>query len=270
MLDGYWYKRYRYTLWGYSLIPGMATILAAKPGGGGPPKTGLALWLKADAGVTLTSGKVSTWADQSGNGNDATQGSGALRPTLNSSSIGGQQGITFAGGQFLQSTFTLGAAMQRIVVFKISSLPATNAFYSLMTNNSGSNTVSDLDLFNGGGYAPYTFANDYTFIAGGVGIADVIDTNPHVFEQSYNGGDNTDAASYSAALDGASKPIIASSALGRAGSNPSTIGARSDGTFAYVGDVCEVMDFTAVLGTDALAIVRTYLQAKYGIALGAP
>ena len=35
--------------------------------------TGMALWLKADAGVTKDgNNKVSVWTDQSGNGNDAT------------------------------------------------------------------------------------------------------------------------------------------------------------------------------------------------------
>ncbi len=41
----------------------------------------LALWLKADAGITKDgSNYVSAWADQSGNGNNATQGSGLAQP----------------------------------------------------------------------------------------------------------------------------------------------------------------------------------------------
>src|SRR5581483_5512798 len=46
------------------------------------PTSGLQLWLKADAGITSNgnSGKVSYWADQSGNGNDATQSDSALQP----------------------------------------------------------------------------------------------------------------------------------------------------------------------------------------------
>jgi hypothetical protein len=34
--------------------------------------SGLSLWLKADAGVTLSGSNVTAWADQSGNGNNAT------------------------------------------------------------------------------------------------------------------------------------------------------------------------------------------------------
>lgn len=35
------------------------------------PQSGLSLWLKADAGVTLSGSNVIAWADQSGNGNNA-------------------------------------------------------------------------------------------------------------------------------------------------------------------------------------------------------
>ena len=47
----------------------------AAPGG---VITGIELWLKADADVSLSGGNVSTWNDQSGNGNHATTGGGAV------------------------------------------------------------------------------------------------------------------------------------------------------------------------------------------------
>ena len=47
----------------------------ASPGG---VSGDLELWLKADADVTLSSGNVSTWNDQSGNNNHATAGGGAV------------------------------------------------------------------------------------------------------------------------------------------------------------------------------------------------
>ena len=40
--------------------------------------SGCQLWLRADEGVTLSSGLVSAWADQSGNGNNASQIAGSL------------------------------------------------------------------------------------------------------------------------------------------------------------------------------------------------
>ena len=41
----------------------------------------IALWLRADRGITTVSGKVSVWADISVNANSLDQGTAALRPT---------------------------------------------------------------------------------------------------------------------------------------------------------------------------------------------
>lgn len=49
-----------------------------------PPIASPAVWLRADLGITLGTG-VSTWADQSGNGNDATQGTAGDQPAYNTS-----------------------------------------------------------------------------------------------------------------------------------------------------------------------------------------
>lgn len=46
------------------------------------PSSTLLQWLRADVGVTSTAGKVSAWADQSGNANNATQATGALQPSV--------------------------------------------------------------------------------------------------------------------------------------------------------------------------------------------
>jgi len=64
-------------------------------GGAAIPQSGLSLWLKADAGVTLSGSNVTAWADQSGNGNNATA---VDTPTL--STISGKTFINFADGYF--------------------------------------------------------------------------------------------------------------------------------------------------------------------------
>ena len=65
----------------------------------------LALWLDAGQGVTTDTGGVSTWADQSGLGNDAIQTTDSARPDLNAtdSNLNDQPSITFGAGsgQFL-------------------------------------------------------------------------------------------------------------------------------------------------------------------------
>ncbi len=61
------------------------------------PKDGLQLWLKADAGVTLDGAAVSTWADQSGNGNDAIQPDAPRRPLLVPDGLNGLPVLRFDG-----------------------------------------------------------------------------------------------------------------------------------------------------------------------------
>ncbi len=57
---------------------------------------GLALWVKADAGVVLNGTKVATWQDQSGNGRDFSA-TGTAQPTLTNSGLNGLPVITFDG-----------------------------------------------------------------------------------------------------------------------------------------------------------------------------
>jgi hypothetical protein len=57
----------------------------------------LQLRLRADLGVTLVSGKVSQWNDQSGNGRNFGQATADARPTYVSSAQSGKPGISFDG-----------------------------------------------------------------------------------------------------------------------------------------------------------------------------
>ncbi|RMG39225.1 MAG: hypothetical protein D6732_04395, partial [Methanobacteriota archaeon] len=81
------------------LLLASLVVLAQKgPGGVGNTDgtTTLKLWLKADAGVTLSGSNVSDWADQSGNANDATQSNAADQPLFVSSSMNGQPALQFS------------------------------------------------------------------------------------------------------------------------------------------------------------------------------
>jgi hypothetical protein len=60
------------------------------------PQSGLSLWLKADAGVTLSGSNVTAWADQSGNGNNATPFDTGYEPLFVSSSVNGLPTIRFS------------------------------------------------------------------------------------------------------------------------------------------------------------------------------
>lgn len=91
-------------------------------GAGGPVSGGAAWdpsqdanlkgWWKSTAGVTSSSGVVSTWADQSGNGNTLTAGSNQV--LLNATSFNGHPGLgvsfLFGGDVMLKSGFVFNSA----------------------------------------------------------------------------------------------------------------------------------------------------------------
>ena len=63
-----------------------------------PPTTGLALWLRADTGVTTSGSAVTAWTDQSGAGYTVSQSEPAAQPTLVSNGIGSMPALSFNGG----------------------------------------------------------------------------------------------------------------------------------------------------------------------------
>ncbi|MCA9230727.1 MAG: PEP-CTERM sorting domain-containing protein [Planctomycetales bacterium] len=76
----------------------MATEVFAAP----PITTGLITQLDADTGITLDSGEVSGWADQSGNGNNASNSVIGERPVVISSATpAGTSVLSFDGGDLL-------------------------------------------------------------------------------------------------------------------------------------------------------------------------
>ena len=59
--------------YGYGMsVSGSRTRVVASASTPVIPQSGLSLWLKADAGVTVSGGFVTAWADQSGNGNNCS------------------------------------------------------------------------------------------------------------------------------------------------------------------------------------------------------
>lgn len=84
---------------------------------------GLALWLdgadSSSASMTLVDGKVSTWFDKSGSGNNATQDTGANRPTLTGNGQKGRSVLTFPGSPVrLGTSLSLGSPFTVVAVVK--------------------------------------------------------------------------------------------------------------------------------------------------------
>lgn len=89
-------------------------------GGGAAPWTparlgsSLALWLRADLGITLNGATVSAWADQSGRGTHFSQGTAANQPTFASADagFGNKPSLVFDGtADYLATAAAAGAAL---------------------------------------------------------------------------------------------------------------------------------------------------------------
>jgi hypothetical protein len=70
-----------------------------------PPTAGMALWVRADAGISTDAVHITSWADQSGRGNHLTQSSGTKLPTLVQNASGSLPALRFDGtSDFLNFT----------------------------------------------------------------------------------------------------------------------------------------------------------------------
>lgn len=241
-----------------------------------PPATGLQLWLKADAGITLSGSKVSAWADQSGNGNNVAQATGANQPTFNASSVNSLPGVTFGASNtvWLNNTTTnplsAGSARSILIVMKPGSATASLA-------------QSPFTLRRSAGPGPGVFGtslqaasgNNYYFTDGYVQAYQA--TQPSYANTALE-------AEWLAAAVGASASL-AYNVNGTLVSSPTnfftntdggatgfTVGNREDNGGStlnqqFVGDICEILVYDHVLSSPDLAAVRAYLQNRYGITI---
>lgn len=234
--------------------------------------TNLALWLKADAGVTTNgSGGVTDWADQSGKGNNASAPSAANTPTFINNAVNGRPALHFDLG--LTSYLTVphssslsitgdiasfvvmnpsanNASNYRMIWFQGNSYPSPNAFMMFPGNQPtpcrGDEANLIQDLYN----APLVPTPlQYSIL--GFSMAG------NTMKQYLDGVDN--GYPQTAGAGGLTAPVD--------GGGPLFIGTRGD-FYSYLrSDLAELMIFnSAVAGAD-LDKVREYLGIKYGIVI---
>lgn len=103
---------------------------------------GLALWLRGDAGLATNAQGVAEWADQSGNGNHATQLAGTAIPLLIPDGVASLPLVRFDGNDQLNFTNRLTNVRTVFWVVKESS-EATQNFRSLLGDASASDFLGD-------------------------------------------------------------------------------------------------------------------------------
>lgn len=218
------------------------------------------LWLRGDLGVTLNGANVSSWGDQSGLANNATQSFAANqqpaysdnRPIFDGSNDDLEQNAILASADW-----TVGFR------FKLTTIPGAATFYSAFTFRQAATTFSELLFCNSGGYTNVTVRAkaDGT---NGVGFSPTLDTAAHRLVITYNNGSGSDVGSYTISYDGVSQTVSASSAINRIATDLGSIGARVDSahapTFPSSMQNQEIVVYSRALTSPERTTLDTYLK----------
>jgi len=223
------------------------------------PREGLALWLDATQGVTTnSSGNTTVWADQSGNGRNATN-PGSTGPTV-TADINGRPTLRFTKSQSHYLAGVGPSGISNLTVYIVHKLTTVNTgggtTYALLATDawvdsgvSGRSVHINADIrlmyavyaHNGSGLTSYS--------AGTVQIDEILDTNGS-YALFLNGEPN---GNNSTARPGWIKNLSAF-----------RIGAWNASRY-FDGSIGEILIYTNALGTVERQAVGVYLKRKWGI-----
>ena len=203
---------------------------------------GLQLWLKADS-LALTDGDpVSTWADSSGNSNNATS-SGASRPTYKAAILGGKPVVRFSSSasNYLVSSLARTQPYTVIIVSKQVAV-ATQA-------------VIDGSVLNSG-VLVYQFGALDQYAGSVLSTGSIATTSFLVISAIFCG------VTSSMYVNGTLK---ISGTIGLANTTGTTIGCAGGFIEPLDGDIAELLVYNSVLGSTDRGNVETFLKTKYGL-----
>ena len=220
--------------------------------------SGLKLWLKADTGVTTNgSGQVSTWADQSGNANNATQTTGANQPLLITNAVNGRPVVRFDGANdSLSLPNLLNGATQAEVLVIVKSVDKPASHRSAW--RFGSTGSGSLNYPNSSGNVSEDFGSTSLKSLGDP--AQPLDQY-HLFNAAAK------ASDWSARLNGVLQFGTTNNTVGF-WSTP-TLGS---GPYYLDGDIAEIMIYNRSLTAGERDLLGIYLNSRYAFvaALTAP
>ncbi len=231
---------------------------------------GLILWLKADAGVFEDSAKttpatddgdvIGAWADQSGNGNDATQGTTANKPTLRLNVVNGLPVIRFDGtNDILTIALDLGlGAIDNLAIFFVVNPVDTASSKIVLGNQANAGNRQGLVIFHN---ATENLTYETRFNAGNITslVAGTVDINFVLGSALLDSGTQELYRNGSLEGSGAQEDMAGHDASLFIGINRSGGGAR------YEGDMAEIILYNVALSNTQQVQVETYLNERYAI-----
>ena len=235
-----------------------AVVVAGSAYGWAPTDVaGLTLWIHGDAGITLNSGNVSAWNDQSSNAHNFTQATTLKQPLFVSGGLNGHGTVRFAGG-LSANAHSLGTAS-----FALAQPNDIWIVYKNITHVTNSvifcdqSTSAFPEIFQG------SSANAVSLFAGSTVGPDTNQTNNVWAVARFQ-------------INGSSSSITVgnhTATTGNAGANGTTTGFqlaqfRTGGISVSNGniEIAELFIYPAILGASDAAAAKAYLQTKYSSA----
>jgi len=227
--------------------------------------TSLKLWLDASDTSTITHsvGAVSSWGDKSGNGNNATQATGASQPTLTSNSINGKSALVFDGtDDFLTAPTSVmnSCSNTSITVFIVSITSVVKAADVIALSPFLANPSFSVLLPFSNSLIYFDYTNNSTgrlAVAWGGTVGTpylwTLDSNSTIQKNIYRNGVQ-----------------IATTATASVANFSTTyslnIGARAAASNHFNGSIGEILIYNRFLTNAEKASVNAYLMNKWGIA----
>lgn len=231
--------------------------------------TGLELWLDAqDAGtITVTGSGVSSWTDKSGNSNDVGQATDADRPTQ--STVNGKNGITFAASDLLElaSASVTGLDGPDITVYVVYSKEFTET-----DNWPGMVSRSNTAWTSGWRIAASSAAGTTIRASVGAYTTNFVDD----LGSPASGGDawkvchmefeNT-APLLEMFLNNTTQGTDTTGSIVTTGLDLVVGNGDNTGSYAFVGDIGEVIVYNKILTAEEKTTLHSYLQTQWGVTM---
>lgn len=232
------------------------------------PSSNFALWLRADSGVTSSSGAVSQWSDQSGQGNNATQSTGSAQPTLTSGAVNSAAlpAVLLNGtSQFLNlpsgfANLTNGASI--FVVAKPTSSTATGDPCAF-GNASNSDAVFPQTV---GKNASLNAWNGTTSSSVATTTSPLSNSQYQLLEEVLLPGATAGTATGTIWVNGSQKVQATNlQNLNNISRTQNFVGCGIGGTNFFQGGIAEILVFSTALSASQRASVESYILSKYAI-----
>ncbi|WP_422361625.1 T9SS type A sorting domain-containing protein [Reichenbachiella sp.] len=244
----------------------LGTAVSASPGG---ISSNLALWFKADAGITTAGSNVTSWVDQSPTGLDLDSQNDV--PTLTSAALNSNDVVSFGGNDNIYNSGTYDTEN----LLSGGSLNGQHTFY-IVAQHSLTNPAARNSFFSNGSdqFRQGLHTNPRVHIreSGSAnnnitppGTVNVDEPNIYVIKRTSGG-----AGGGTLYINGNTINTYNTDATGVTDDTKIVIGGENDanGTNAWVGNIAEVITFAISEDDTDRQKIETYLAIKYGITLG--